>query len=80
MAKTTKKEPLDKKNNSKAKEIKSWVLTKQHKIVLGSLFILFSVALLVAFASFYIHGQEDQSAVSELADRSETVQNWLGKF
>ncbi|PKH69012.1 cell division protein FtsK [Flavobacterium sp. ALD4] len=80
MAKTTKKEPLDKKNNSKAKESKSWVLTKQHKIVLGSLFILFSVALLVAFASFYIHGQEDQSAVSELADRSETVQNWLGKF
>jgi S-DNA-T family DNA segregation ATPase FtsK/SpoIIIE len=80
MAKTTKKEPLDKKNNSKAKESKSWVLTKQHKIVLGSLFILFSVALLVAFASFYIHGQEDQSAVSELTDRSETVQNWLGKF
>jgi S-DNA-T family DNA segregation ATPase FtsK/SpoIIIE len=80
MAKTTKKEPLDKKNNSKAKESKSWVLTKQHKIVLGSLFILFSVALLVAFASFYIHGQEDQSAVSQLTDRSETVQNWLGKF
>ncbi|WP_016988487.1 DNA translocase FtsK [Flavobacterium sp. ACAM 123] len=80
MAKTTKKEPLDKKNNSKAKEGNSWVLTKQHKIVLGSLFILFSVALLVAFTSFYIYGQEDQSAVSELTDRSETVQNWLGKF
>ncbi|WP_339919571.1 DNA translocase FtsK [uncultured Flavobacterium sp.] len=80
MAKTTKKEPLDKKNNSKAKESTPWVLTKQHKIVLGSLLILFSVALLVAFISFYIHGQEDQSAVSELTDRSETVQNWLGKF
>jgi S-DNA-T family DNA segregation ATPase FtsK/SpoIIIE len=80
MAKTTKKEPLDKKNNSKATERTPWVLTKQHKIVLGSLFILFSVALLVAFISFYIHGQEDQSAVSELTDRSETVQNWLGKF
>ncbi|MEZ7499595.1 DNA translocase FtsK [Flavobacterium sp. Arc3] len=80
MAKTTKKEPLDKKNNSKAKESTPWVLTKQHKIVLGSLLILFSVALLVAFISFYIHGQEDQSAVSELGDRSETVQNWLGKF
>ncbi|CAM3010497.1 DNA translocase FtsK [Flavobacterium frigoris] len=80
MAKTTKKEPLDKKNNSKATERTPWVLTKQHKIVLGSLFILFSVALLVAFISFYIHGQEDQSAVSEMTDRSETVQNWLGKF
>jgi S-DNA-T family DNA segregation ATPase FtsK/SpoIIIE len=42
-------------------------------------FILFSVALLVAFISFF-HGQEDQSAVSELTNRSETVQNWLGKF
>jgi S-DNA-T family DNA segregation ATPase FtsK/SpoIIIE len=38
--------------------------------VLGSLF-LFSVALLVALF-LYIHGQEDQSAVSELTDRSET--------
>jgi S-DNA-T family DNA segregation ATPase FtsK/SpoIIIE len=37
-----KKEPLDKKNNSKAKQKKSWVLTKQHKIALG-VFILFSV-------------------------------------
>ncbi|SDW59074.1 DNA translocase FtsK [Flavobacterium degerlachei] len=80
MAKTTKKEPLDKKANSKTKADKPWEITKQHKIVLGSLLILFSVALLVAFISFYIHGQEDQSAVSELTDRSETVQNWLGKF
>ncbi|EIA08723.1 DNA translocase FtsK [Flavobacterium frigoris] len=80
MTKTTKREPLDKKTNSKTKADKPWELTKQHKIVLGSLLILFSVALLVAFTSFYIHGQEDQSAVSELTDRTETVQNWLGKF
>jgi len=80
MAKTTKKEPLDKKTNSKTKAEKPWELAKQHKIVLGSLLILFSVALLVAFISFYIHGQEDQSAVDELTDRTETVQNWLGKF
>ncbi|MGO4819302.1 DNA translocase FtsK [Flavobacterium sp. W22_SRS_FP1] len=80
MAKTTKKEPLDKKTNSKTKVGTSWEITKQHKIVLGSLLILFSVALLVAFISFYIHGQADQSAVAELTDRTETVQNWLGKF
>jgi S-DNA-T family DNA segregation ATPase FtsK/SpoIIIE len=80
MAKTVKKEPLDKKKNSQAKGNKSWVLTKQHKIALGSLFILFSVALLVAFISFFLSGQEDQSAISELTNRSETVQNWLGKF
>ena len=42
--------------------------------------VLFSIALLLAFISFYIYGQADQSAVTKLADRTETVQNWLGKF
>jgi S-DNA-T family DNA segregation ATPase FtsK/SpoIIIE len=80
MAKTTKKEPSDKKNVSEPKGIKSWELSKQHKIVLGFLLVLFSVALLVAFVSFFIYGQMDQSAVSELTNRDEIVQNWLGKF
>jgi S-DNA-T family DNA segregation ATPase FtsK/SpoIIIE len=51
------------------------VLTKQHKIFRES-FILFSV-LLVAFISFFIHGQEDQSAVSELTNRSESSKSWV---
>ncbi|PKB15088.1 DNA translocase FtsK [Flavobacterium sp. 5] len=80
MAKSTKKETLDKKNESGSKDLKSWQLTKQHKIVLGALLVLFSIALLVAFVSFFIYGQIDQSAVSELTDRKEIVQNWLGKF
>ena len=80
MAKSTKKEPLDKKNDTNPKEIKSWKITKQHKIVLGFLLVLFSIALLVAFVSFFIYGQIDQSAVSQLSDRKEEVQNWLGKF
>jgi S-DNA-T family DNA segregation ATPase FtsK/SpoIIIE len=79
MAKSTKKETLDKKTESGA-PIKSWQLTKQHRIVLGALLVLFSVALLVAFVSFFIYGQIDQSAVSELSNRKEVVQNWLGKF
>ncbi|WP_366183019.1 DNA translocase FtsK [Flavobacterium ovatum] len=79
MAKS-RKETLDKKNNSETKEIKPWKITRQHKIVLGCLLVLFSIALLVAFISFYVYGQEDQSAVNELTNRSETVQNWLGKF
>lgn len=80
MAKTTKKEPLDKKENSTPNSNKSWQITKQHKIVFGCLLLLFSIALLVAFISFYIYGQADQSAVAQLTDRSETVKNWLGKF
>ena len=79
MAKTIKKATTEKKNDSKSAIDKSWALTKQHKIVLGSLLILFSVALLLAFISFYIYGQADQSALGTLS-RSESVQNWLGKF
>jgi len=80
MAKTTKTSTPDKKTDSKSEAKKPWAITKQHKIVLGCLLVLFSIALLLAFVSFYIYGQEDQSAVNQLADRSETVQNWLGKF
>jgi len=80
MAKTTKAVTPDKKLNSNAVEKKSWAFTKQHKIVLGSLLVLFSIALLLAFISFYIYGQADQSAVNQLSDRNEKVQNWLGKF
>lgn len=80
MAKTTKSVSPDKKSNSNSVEKKSWAITKQQKIVLGSLLILFSIALLLAFISFFIYGQQDQSAVNQLSDRNETVQNWLGKF
>ncbi|MDR7371030.1 DNA translocase FtsK [Flavobacterium aquidurense] len=82
MAKTTKKETVDKKNNPKAENLRSWRPNKQQRFVIGCLLVLFSVALLVAFISFYVNGQwqYDQSAVSQLGDRSEDVQNWLGKF
>ena len=59
---------------------RSWKLSKQYTIVIGSLLVLFSIALLVAFISFYIHGQADQSAVAKLSDRNVVVENWLGKF
>ncbi len=80
MAKTTKTTPPNKKNADKVDSPKSIVISKQQKIVLGALLVLFSVALLVAFISFFLHGQQDQSAVQALTDRSETVENWLGKF
>jgi S-DNA-T family DNA segregation ATPase FtsK/SpoIIIE len=68
------------KTDSGVKETTTWTLSKQHKIVIGSLLVLFSIALLVAFVSFYIHGQADQNAVSKLSDRTVTASNWLGKF
>ncbi len=80
MTKTNKKASTDKKAYSKSATNKYWTITKQHKIVFGCLLILFSVALLLSFISFYIYGQQDQSALSKLGDRTETVNNWLGKF
>lgn len=79
MAKTTKKETAG-KADAQPKEKKPWKLTRQHKVIIGALLVLFSVALLLAFISFFLYGQYDQSAVDALADRSIEVQNWLGKF
>jgi DNA segregation ATPase FtsK/SpoIIIE, S-DNA-T family len=80
MAKTTKAVTSDKKAVNNSDVQKSWKMSKQKKIVLGSFLVLFSIALLLAFISFYISGQTDQSAVARLSDRSEIVENWLGKF
>ena len=67
------------KKESNSEDQKPWKYGRQCKILFGFVLILFSVALLLAFISFFIHGQEDQSAVSELANRAQTVNNWLGK-
>ena len=80
MAKTIKAATSDSKTDPNVEAKIPWKMKKQYKILLGSLMILFSIALLAAFISFFIYGQEDQSAVNELTNRSETVNNWLGKF
>lgn len=77
MAKTVKKENT---KSTEAGEKLPWKMKRQYKVVLGSLLMLFSVGLFVAFVSFFIYGQEDQSIVDALADRSEPASNWLGKL
>ena len=57
-----------------------WQFTRQHKLLLGIVLVLFAVALLVAFISYFMHGYEDQSTLSALTDRREKAQNLLGKF
>ncbi len=80
MAKIKKATASDKASSTKTESIHPLKITKQHKIVFGALLVLFSIALLVAFISFFIYGQQDQSAAKELLNRDEIVQNWLGKF
>jgi S-DNA-T family DNA segregation ATPase FtsK/SpoIIIE len=80
MAKSIKSVPSNKKAETKSETKITTQTDKQYKIVIGSLLILFSIALLVAFVSFFVFGQQDQSAVQQLSDRTEVVGNWLGKF
>ena len=77
MAKTVKKDPKEKDPQSDIKILKT---KKQYRMLFGFLLVLLSIALLVSFVSFFVSGQADQSAVDSLTDRSEHVENWLGKF
>ncbi|NHM08054.1 DNA translocase FtsK [Flavobacterium sp. CYK-4] len=79
MAKTV-KTAVEPKAEGKTESKKSWKFTRQHKMLLGSVLVLFSIALLLAFISFFIYGHEDQSTLGTLTDRAEKSQNWLGKF
>ncbi|WP_411030536.1 DNA translocase FtsK 4TM domain-containing protein [Spongiimicrobium sp. 3-5] len=58
----------------------SFRLSKQNKIILGSLLILFSMALFFSFISFYFTWQDDQSTLTEFANRNEQAKNLLNKF
>lgn len=77
MAKTVNSKTADKKAAVPKEKFK---FNRQHKAVLGTLLVLFSIALLLAFISHFMYGNEDQSAVNALSDRTEVTKNWLGKF
>ncbi|WP_264520964.1 DNA translocase FtsK [Flavobacterium sp. N1994] len=79
MAKTVKKESPDKTKDPNL-EIKILKTKKQYRMLFGFLLVLVSIAFLVSFISFFVSGQADQSAVDSLTDRSQAVENWLGKF
>lgn len=72
--KATKSKPKPTKKGSVFK------LSKQNKIILGSLLMLFSIALFFSFISFYFNWQDDQSLLSEFKDRNEEAKNLLNKF
>lgn len=55
-------------------------LSKQNKIILGSLLVLLSMALFFSFISFYFAWQNDQSLLTEFSDRNEQAKNLLNKF
>lgn len=74
-----------KKTASKSKKKRQLKLPKvafnrQQKIIFGSLLILFGVALLIAFISYFFTWRFDQSQLSEFFTRNEETKNLLSKF
>jgi S-DNA-T family DNA segregation ATPase FtsK/SpoIIIE len=70
----------DNSSENNLEDKKPWQMKRQHKVLLGFLLVLLSIALLLAFISFFIYGQQDQSAANQLLTQKEPVQNWLGKY
>ncbi len=71
---------VKKKTPKTTKKGESFKVSKQNKIILGSLLMLFSIALFFSFISFYFNWQDDQSLLTEFQDRNEQAKNLLSKF
>ncbi|MDG1572814.1 DNA translocase FtsK 4TM domain-containing protein [Robiginitalea sp. M366] len=68
------------KKRSAPRKRRSWSLSKQNQVILGSLLVLLSLALFFSFISFYFNWQDDQSALTEFRDRNAEARNLLSKF
>ena len=62
------------------KSIFSFIRTRQAQTILGLFLMLFSVFLCIAFISFFFSWQDDQSGLSNLADKAIESKNLLGKI
>lgn len=77
MAKKKEKSSKTVNKSYKKPEIK---ITRKQKVLMGGFLALLGIGLLLAFASFFIHWQEDQSVLQQLSNRSIETRNWLSKF
>lgn len=76
MAKTTKNQAPKQENKKEKKTF--W--NPRNKMFVGVILVLFSIALLLSFISYFIYGYADQSILTDFADRDQKAKNWLGKF
>lgn len=79
MAKSKKKDTTEVESED-IKLLSRFAPSRQHKITIGILIVLFAIALAVSFASYFVNGKLDQSELTNFTDRNAEVQNWLGKF
>ena len=55
-------------------------LSRKTKVILGSFLAVFGLALLLAFVSFLLNWQTDQSVLGQLGNREAEAENLLNKF
>lgn len=80
MAKSTKKTTTGTTSHPDTDKKKRVIFSRQHKVLLGILLFLFSAALMLAFISYFLYGNFDQSGLTAFNDRGVQSENWLGKF
>ena len=80
MVKKTKKTAAKKSALKTPNPIVTFFKSRQTQTVIGSFLILFSLFLLIAFISFFFNWKEDQSVISELANKAIKTKNLLGKL
>jgi S-DNA-T family DNA segregation ATPase FtsK/SpoIIIE len=68
------------KPSSKKISLPKFQLGKQQQIILGVFFMILGLALTISFISYFFTWQEDQSILSQFANREEQAQNLLNKF
>ena len=76
--KTSTKTTIDSSDNKP--NILALLKTRQAQTILGIFLILFSAFLCIAFISFFFNWQEDQSTLTQLADKTVRSKNLLGKI
>ncbi|RRQ48726.1 DNA translocase FtsK [Maribacter algicola] len=75
-----KKASKSKPKATSTKKKNPFMISKKNKIILGSLLVLFSIALFFSFVSFYFTWEDDQSLLTEFKNRNEEAKNLLNKF
>ena len=79
MAKTT-KSTVKTPRKPRFQGIKAFFENRLTQTILGLFLMLFSIFLVASFSSFIVNGQEDQSQLSNFADKNVSVKNLLGKI
>lgn len=81
MTKRSSRKKSSPKPKSKANRKKrSFKLSNQQKLVLGSLLIILGILLFISFLSFIFTGKEDQSVLSTFPERSDAYKNWASQL